>query len=181
MATLLTHPFIAVVVLPWFKAQPRSKTILFIGILLTLFPDADVIGFHYGIPYEHWLGHRGLSHSIFFALLLATVLSLITAKWLGASRRSVGIFYFLCLISHGLLDALTNGGLGIAFFAPFNNQRYFFPFQPIDVATLSIKRFFTLDGLSVIKSELVFIWLPGLLLLWIRAFMLKSTAIPSSQ
>jgi inner membrane protein len=176
MATLLTHPLIAVVALPWFKAQRRSKTILLFGLLLTILPDADVIGFRYGIPYEHWLGHRGLSHSLFFAALLAIVLSQSTAKWLGASRRSLSIFYFLCLASHGVLDALTNGGLGVAFFAPFNNQRYFFPFQPVDVATLSIKHFFTTEGLSVLKSELLYIWLPGLVLLSIRTVMAKASA-----
>lgn len=176
MATLLTHPLIAVVALPWFKTQQHSKTILLIGTLLTILPDADVIGFRYGIVYEHWLGHRGLSHSLFFAALFAAVLSLSTARWLGTTRRSLGLFYFLCLASHGVLDALTNGGLGVAFFAPFNNQRYFFPVQPIDVATLSIQRFFTIEGLSVLKSELIYVWLPGLFLLSLRNIMVKTTS-----
>jgi hypothetical protein len=31
--------------------------------------------------------------------------------------------------SHGMLDAMTDGGLGVAFFAPFDNARYFFPME----------------------------------------------------
>lgn len=34
---------------------------------------------------------------------------------------------FLCLMSHRILDAFTNGGLEIGFFIPFDNARYFFP------------------------------------------------------
>jgi len=28
-----------------------------------MIPDADVIMFAFGFPYEHLLGHRGLSHA----------------------------------------------------------------------------------------------------------------------
>jgi hypothetical protein len=34
---------------------------------------------------------------------------------------------FLATAGHGLLDAMTNGGLGLAFFSPFDNHRYFLP------------------------------------------------------
>ena len=34
---------------------------------------------------------------------------------------------------HGLLDAMTDGGLGVAFFSPFDNRRYFLPWTPIRV------------------------------------------------
>src|SRR6267378_8050335 len=43
-------------------------------------------------------------------------------------------FFFLATASHGLLDAMTNGGLGVAFFAPFCDTRYFLPWQPIVVS-----------------------------------------------
>ncbi len=72
----------------------------------------------------------------------------------------VWVYLFLCMGSHGVLDALTNGGHGIAFFAPFRNERYFFPFTPIEVSTLNIRRFFQVQGISVIKSELIWVWLP---------------------
>ena len=36
--------------------------------------------------------------------------------------------------SHGLLDAMTDGGLGIGLLTPFSSRRYFWPWRPIPVA-----------------------------------------------
>lgn len=69
--------------------------------------------------------------------------------------------------THGLLDAMTNGGLGIAFFFPFDNTRYFFDWRPIQVSPIGIRNFFSEWGLRVIISEAVYIGLPGLGLLMV--------------
>src|SRR6266540_4876570 len=37
-------------------------------------------------------------------------------------------------LRHGFFDAMTNGGLGVAFFAPFDSRRYFLAFRPLEVA-----------------------------------------------
>ena len=58
--------------------------------------------------------------------------------------------------SHGLLDAMTDGGPGVAFFAPFANRRYFLPWTPIRVSPT-----FTSRGTAVIRSELFWIWVPA--------------------
>jgi inner membrane protein len=81
-------------------------------------------------------------------------------------------YLFLATASHGLLDAMTDGGLGVAFFSPFENSRYFLPWRPIVVAPISIRRFFSGRGVEVMKSELLWIWVPvivvGSLLLVLR-------------
>ena len=59
---------------------------------------------------------------------------------------------------------MTDGGLGVAFFAPFNNYRYFLPWRPIRVSPIALGRFFTERGLVVLKSELIWIWLPAIVL-----------------
>ena len=56
---------------------------------------------------------------------------------------------------------MTSGGLGIAFFAPFSDTRYFLPWQPIVVSPLSIHGFFSRHGLVVMRSELGWVWLPA--------------------
>ena len=66
--------------------------------------------------------------------------------------------------SHGFLDAFTNGGLGVAFFSPFDPTRYFFPWTPIEVSPIGAVRFFSQRGLLVIISELRWVWLPSLAL-----------------
>ncbi len=57
---------------------------------------------------------------------------------------------------------MTNGGLGVAFFAPFDNTRYFFPWRPIQVSPIGAKAFFSAAGWRVIKSELIWVWLPSI-------------------
>jgi inner membrane protein len=71
------------------------------------------------------------------------------------------LFLFLAVGSHGILDAFTNGGLGIALLWPWTEHRYFAPVQVIEVAPLSLARFFSERGAAVMKSELVWVWLPS--------------------
>jgi inner membrane protein len=71
---------------------------------------------------------------------------------------------FLATASHGVLDAMTNGGLGVAFFSPFDNRRYFLPWRPVRVSPIAVTRFFTPRGLAILQSELLWIWLPAILL-----------------
>ena len=78
---------------------------------------------------------------------------------------SVWAFFFLATASHGFLDAMTDGGLGVAFFSPFDDTRYFLPLTPIRVSPIGISRFFTARGFAVIRSELLWIWLPTALLI----------------
>lgn len=128
-----------------------------------MLPDLDVIAFAFGIPYSAMLGHRGLSHSILFALMLSalvTGLGFRGQRWTGMRIR-IWVFLFAATVSHGILDAFTNGGLGIAFFAPFDATRYFFPIRPIEVSPI-VHGFLSERGVRVIKSEMLWVWLPAL-------------------
>ena len=80
------------------------------------------------------------------------------------NRKALAAYFFLVTASHGVLDALTNGGLGVAFFAPFSGARYFFPFRPVEVSPIGLSSFFSEWGLAVIESELLWVWLPASLL-----------------
>jgi inner membrane protein len=73
-------------------------------------------------------------------------------------------YFFMVTASHGLLDAFTNGGNGIALLSPITNDRYFFPWTPIEVSPLGIKALFSKRGLEVLISELLWVWAPILLL-----------------
>jgi len=41
--------------------------------ICSMLPDIDVISFAFGIRYEDMLGHRGFTHSIFFAAMIGAV------------------------------------------------------------------------------------------------------------
>jgi inner membrane protein len=143
--------------------KPDWKLLL-LGIFVSVFPDADSIGFAMGVPYDSFWGHRGFSHSILFALLFSFALSLFYRQYGNRRMFSVCCFLFLSCISHSILDAMTTGGLGVAFLAPFDNKRYFFPFRPIKVSPISVKSFFEGKGLAVIRSEAVWIGIPCLMI-----------------
>jgi inner membrane protein len=107
------------------------------------------------------LGHRGLSHSILFAAALGALLTFLLAEPNARSRLLVFTFLFLSTISHGILDAITNGGLGVAFFAPFQNERYFFPWRPVLVSPIDVASFISEWGVRVLKTELQWVWFPS--------------------
>lgn len=128
-------------------------------MLCAIVPDLDVISFKLGIAYESDYGHRGFSHSLVFAAVLASMICLFS-KQLKSDRIHVWLFCFIAATSHGVLDAFTNGGLGVAFYWPFDDQRYFFTQRVIEVSPIGVTRFLSERGIAVFQSELRWIWLP---------------------
>lgn len=130
--------------------------------LCAVLPDVDVVAFRLGIPYGHPFGHRGFSHSLTAAALVAFLVAALAFRDGTFGFRRAWAVLFLAMASHGVLDAMTTGGRGVAFFAPFHNQRYFLPWRPIVVSPISVRRFFTARGLAVMRSELLWVWTPAL-------------------
>jgi inner membrane protein len=160
MSSILTHPVVPLacsVFLPVGTASPR---LLVAGVACSIIPDFDVIGFMFGISYDDMLGHRGFTHSIVFAATLGALLTFTLFRDSG-SHWAIVLFLVLSTLSHPLLDMLTNGGLGVALLAPFSNERYFFPWRPIQVSPIGLDGFFSEWGLRVIVSELKWVWLPS--------------------
>ncbi len=164
MASLITHPVVALGLFPWFRKRIGKPAVLAVGAVLTGLPDADVVGFAFGIGYGDLLGHRGLTHSLPFALVLGGLAALAAARAWRLNPGILWLYFSLCLASHGVLDALTNGGLGVAFLAPFSNERYFFDFRPLQVSSISIARFFAHDWIGLLAIEFRWIWTPMLAL-----------------
>lgn len=163
MPSIISHPTVVLALGPVFARVGVAPRLWIVGAVCTVIPDLDSIGFFGGVPYASLFGHRGLSHSLLFALTLALILAPLCRRLSPkASLATVIGFLFLCTASHGLLDALTNGGLGVAFFSPFVQHRYFFPWRPIAVSPLSVSRFLAGRGLHVLWSELRWVVLPSL-------------------
>ena len=167
MASAISHAVAAVGISACFYDSRVPRSVWLVGTICAVLPDIDVIGFRFGVHYGEFLGHRGFTHSIAFAVLLATasLFSLFPRGMPGLSRFALWLYLFLATVSHGVLDAMTDGGLGVAFFSPFDNRRYFFPWTPIRVSPIGVSRFFSDRGLRVLESELVWIWIPTFLLL----------------
>lgn len=176
MASLISHAVAALGIGTVFARQQIPRRVWIIGALCSMLPDIDVIGFRFGIRYGDFWGHRGFTHSLPFAAILATVVIAVGffRETEGVSRAVLWLYFFLATASHGVLDAMTNGGLGVAFFSPFDNTRYFLPWRPIVVSPISVTRFFSERGIAVLHSELLWIWIPSGALAALAFFMRRA-------
>lgn len=172
MATIFSHAIAAGTL---YKLSTFSKRkILFFCLLGSLIPDFDVIGFKLGIQYGDMLGHRGFSHSIIFAIIYAlAVIFLFFRKDFSINKGKLFMLFFISIMSHNLLDMLTNGGLGVGLFIPFTSERYFFPYTPIEVSPIG-KNFFSGRGMAVLLNELYLVILPCLALIICKMLILRN-------
>jgi len=173
MPTIFSHGIAAVSATSFFKTKLDTFKFYFLVLFFSMIPDADVIAFRFGIPYSHWLGHRGFTHSILFsALFPIPFLLFFYRKEFALNTRYLLLWFvfFVSTLSHALLDALTNGGLGVCLYCPFSTERFFFDFRPIQVSPIG-KRFFSEAGIRVLQSEFIWIWIPSIVVYCIMRLM----------
>ncbi len=167
MPTIFSHAIFAVLL---GKSSVRKSVSVWFWILTAIcamIPDADVIGAALiGAERGSMFAHRGFTHSIFFAVLFGGIAAFFAAKFLQIkiSFPKLFVFFALATFTHPLLDMLTDGGSGAALLAPFTNERFFFPWRPIEVSPIGFG-FFSERGWTVIASEIIWVWIPAFILL----------------
>jgi inner membrane protein len=171
MASLITHAVVGAAIGQAGKAEWRRDWRYWLALIGgSMLPDIDSIGFHMGVPYGSLWGHRGLTHSLLFAALIAATVSMSLGR-LFQKQWALALLLFAAIASHGLLDAMTNGGLGVAFFSPIDTHRYFLPWRPVLVSPIGISRFFTSRAVRILGSEVLYIWVPALILVVFMKFL----------
>jgi len=173
MPSVFSHATAAFALGTVILSRPWRWPVFLLGAGCAILPDVDVVGFAVGIRYADIIGHRGLSHSLAFAAVIATLATLALRH---AWDWRLWLFLLLATASHGLLDALTDGGLGVAFFAPWLEDRYFFPWRPIVGSPLFPAEFFELRSLRILASEAVVVGVPSLVLV-VTALMLRRPGV----
>src|SRR5438445_846512 len=162
MPSVFSHAVVALALGPAFRRAGWPARLWWAGALCAVLPDADVVGVYTGVPLGSVFGHRGLTHSLAFAAALAAVLTpLLLAH--GAGRGRLWCYLFLATASHGVLDAMTDGGIGVALLAPFDTRRDYLPWRPIVVSPLGLRPFLSAWGMAVLASEAIWVWLPAAL------------------
>ena len=164
MPTVFSHS-IAVLAVGQAVAPPGMPAKFWVAsAVCAALPDVDVVTFAFGVHYSDMFGHRGITHSFPFALVLGLVVVLIVFRevpYFSGNWLLLVTYFFVVTSSHAILDAFTNGGLGVALFAPFTHDRYFFPWRPIEVSPIGLNAFLSSRGLAVLLSEIKWIWLPS--------------------
>lgn len=168
MATIISHAVVAGSLASIASNGVSRSRLAFVLALLAVLPDLDVIGFRLGIPYGHMLGHRGFTHSILFAVLVAGIVPTLFLRGTRAFSREwwgLATLAFLATMSHGVIDAFTDAGLGVGFLIPFDETRYFAPWRPLATSPLSVVAFVNGPALRILANELVWIGSPLLIVL----------------
>jgi inner membrane protein len=169
MATVVSH-FLVGVGMYRFVDRGRDPwwTGPFVAGCLAVLPDGDALLMPWNAYGDPW-GHRGMTHSLAFAVVAGALAALLIRRRVTFPGGFAGLAAMLAAVtaSHGLLDAMTDGGLGVAFFAPFDLTRYFLPVRPIPVSPI------TADPthprvLSVLAVEAMLLWPAALLLATVR-------------
>lgn len=171
MPTIFSHAVFAAVSGKAFLKKPVSGWFFVLMAICAIVPDADVFTRYFGVERGGMFAHRGFTHSIAFALLFGVLTAFFAQKFIKTelSFATLFVFFALATFSHPLLDMLTNGGSGIVLFAPFTNERFAFPWRPVEVSPIGL-RFFSDRGWTVILSEFMWIWLPALAFLLLAKF-----------
>lgn len=158
MPTILSHPAVPLALGVGLGSRRVSRRLVCVAVVASAVPDLDVLGFAYRVPYDAAFGHRGATHSLAFAALVAIAGALSHRALRATAARAAGML-FVATASHGILDACTNGGRGVAFLWPWTAERWFAPWRPIAVSPIG-PSFFSSRGLDVLASELRWVWLP---------------------
>ena len=159
MPTIFSHIAVPIAVAVALGSQRVPPAMLLVGMLASVLPDFDGVAFKLGLHYGGIWGHRGFTHTLGFTLVVALTGLWFARRWKVAPWQGY-LWLALCLISHPLLDMLTNGGVGIALLWPFSGERWFSPWRPVEVSPVALSRFLTQRGADVLLNEAKTIWLP---------------------
>jgi inner membrane protein len=168
MATVITHALAASALSALAPDKvSRAKMAISLAIVSAL-PDIDVVGFAYGVSYGDVMGHRGFTHSLSFALISSLLCAVMVFRSAGLFSRAwwqVFALLFVAAASHGIIDAFTDAGLGIGFFIPFDDTRYFFPWRPLETPPIGVAAFLNGPAVRILINEFIWVGMPVLLAL----------------
>jgi inner membrane protein len=112
-------------------AQPPAKTsagtFLTFAVLAEL-PDLDVLGVAVGLPDASLAGHRGVSHSLYVAVVLGLATAALARRF-GWPFVRTAVAATVAVASHGALDACGEGGRAIPLLWPLTDTRFVSPWR----------------------------------------------------
>jgi membrane-bound metal-dependent hydrolase YbcI (DUF457 family) len=135
MASPLGHVAVALALGVALRPATPPRRYWVLGAGCSLVPDLDFLARSLGVHQLQVLlgGHRGLTHSVPFAVLLGLLVvltSFASPGWRGR-RGQLWLYFAAATASHGLVDCLTAYGADVALLAPISWVRVKAPWQPL--------------------------------------------------
>ena len=187
MPSVFSHAVASIALGRAYTTGPLPLRFWVLSSLCAAAPDIDVLANRFGFDHTTMLGHRGLTHSFFFAMVLSGLVVLLFFRKPNKgmmNRLALFAFFFAATASHSFLDAMVDGTLGVAFFAPFSPTRLFLPWRPIVSSPIGLA-FFSSAGATTIVNEFVWVWIPSLIFIaapWMRKrFLTKVSPVRDSS
>jgi len=109
MASAFSHGLVAIAIGKLLRMSPVSIRFVVLSIFCSVIPDIDIIGYRMGIDYGDLFGHRGITHSLAFAVVFSVAvvrLGFPAVKFFSGGWWVFIFHFFLVTASHGVLDAM---------------------------------------------------------------------------
>ncbi|WP_210489833.1 metal-dependent hydrolase [Rufibacter aurantiacus] len=151
----LTHAALGACLGEIMLSRKLGKRALLYGVVAQNLPDMDVVAALWLHPSENLLVHRGFTHSFFFGLLLAVLLTFLAGKWhrsSGVRWQQFFLFFVVQIIAHDLLDTCNAYGTGLL--EPFSHQRFSFHLLYVADPFFTIWPVAALIALLILKNPL---------------------------
>ena len=120
----LTHIALGACIGDAFAGKQLGKKAMLWGALSQSLPDIDFVATAWTSTAENLLAHRGFTHSILFALIMAPLLALAAERWHRPHNISLKkwiLFFGVQIIIHLFIDGMNVYGVG--WFEPFSHHR----------------------------------------------------------
>lgn len=124
MPMTTTHALLPIAVAVAVARRPVPWRLVLVAAAAAAAPDVDGLFKKLGVPAHSIIAHRGVTHSL-FAALIAGLLAAALHKHLRVRAATAGLLVGAAMASHGMLDMMTDGGQGVAYFWPLSSTRWF--------------------------------------------------------
>src|ERR1700722_19787609 len=98
MASAFGHACAALTIGKVYSGKKLPVSFWVLSIICAIIPDADVIGFKFGIAYGSTFGHRGFTHSILFAIIIGFIAAWMFTRTTTIDRKQLWrfvVYFFL--------------------------------------------------------------------------------------
>lgn len=172
MPSSFTHAIAGAALASPFAKTPVPRRFWAAAGVCAALPDIDLL-WGRDVAGGSWLAHRGVTHSLAFAVLAGSLTAALCFRnpRFTAVRARYAVALIIATASHGFLDSLAVYGAPVAFLFPFTTHRYLLPWRIFGGQYVPWPHSTVRRVLSVVKNEVLWVWLPSVLLLGITTVM----------